>query len=199
MRMRSVCAATAASTTSGAEQCEYSSRKWCSTAHTKSNPSSSARRACSSALWKTAASTPAVNGRGVDISKKIPNFMPLLEPSRSCAAVQRRVGSLRDDRDPAAHLEDRQADVRQIVDTLLTRRLEHLLDRHVLDPQRSIDRLAVGDEHDRHTLEESAGFRGSPADERHEVDPEAERGEREQRPGDGVVLLHHALLDDVAE
>jgi hypothetical protein len=29
-------------------------------------------------LWKTAASTPAANGRGVDISKKIPNFMPLL-------------------------------------------------------------------------------------------------------------------------
>ena len=49
-RIRSVCAATAASTTSGAEQCEYSSRKWCSTAHTQSKPSSSARRACSSAL-----------------------------------------------------------------------------------------------------------------------------------------------------
>ena len=43
-RMRSVCAATAARKTSGAEQCEYSSRKWCSTAHTQSKPSSSARR-----------------------------------------------------------------------------------------------------------------------------------------------------------
>ena len=33
-----------------AEQCEYSSRKWCSTAHTVSKPSSSASRHCSSAL-----------------------------------------------------------------------------------------------------------------------------------------------------
>ena len=33
-RMRLVCAAHAARKTSGPEQCEYSSRKWCSTAHT---------------------------------------------------------------------------------------------------------------------------------------------------------------------
>ncbi len=35
---------------SGAEQWEYSSRKWCSTAHTWSKPSSSASFTCSSAL-----------------------------------------------------------------------------------------------------------------------------------------------------
>ena len=49
-RIRSVCIATAVRNSSGAEQCEYSSRKWCSTAHTVSKPSSSASRACSSAL-----------------------------------------------------------------------------------------------------------------------------------------------------
>ena len=35
---------------SGAEQWEYSSRKWCSTAHIWSKPSSSASRTCSSAF-----------------------------------------------------------------------------------------------------------------------------------------------------
>src|SRR5262245_10409799 len=73
--MRRVCAATAASTTSGAEQCEYSSRKWCSTAQTQSKPSASARRACSRASRKTLDSTPASNGRGTDISKKSPKRM----------------------------------------------------------------------------------------------------------------------------
>jgi hypothetical protein len=61
-----------ANTTSGADEWEYSSRKWCSTHHTQSNPSSSARRACSSALWYTCRSTPGAKGRGVDSSKKIP-------------------------------------------------------------------------------------------------------------------------------
>ena len=46
-----VCIAIAVRNTSGAEQCEYSSRKWCSTAHAWSNPSSSATRACSRQFW----------------------------------------------------------------------------------------------------------------------------------------------------
>ena len=50
-RMRFVRAAAAARNTSGAEQWEYSSRKWCSTAHAWSNPSSSASSTCASALW----------------------------------------------------------------------------------------------------------------------------------------------------
>jgi hypothetical protein len=33
-------------------------------------------------LWNTALSTPPVNGLGVDISKKMPNFMPPPRPAR---------------------------------------------------------------------------------------------------------------------
>src|SRR5262245_46803061 len=93
-RIRSVCAATAASTTSGEEQCEYSSRKWCSTAQTQSKPSSSASRACSSAWWNTPASPAAVNGRGVDISKKMPNFTCVILGARSARRPDRAVQSL---------------------------------------------------------------------------------------------------------
>ena len=64
--------------TSGAEQCEYSSRKWCSTHHTESKPSSSATRACSSAFRYTWDSIPGVNGRGTESSKKIPNLIGVL-------------------------------------------------------------------------------------------------------------------------
>ena len=53
-----VCIAHAVRNSSGAEQCEYSSRKWCSTAHTVSKPSSSASRTCSSAFSYTVRSTP---------------------------------------------------------------------------------------------------------------------------------------------
>lgn len=49
--MRSVLAATAVRKISGAEQCEYSTRKWCSTAQTEWNPSRSARTDCSIASW----------------------------------------------------------------------------------------------------------------------------------------------------
>ena len=67
-RMRWVCAATAVRKTSGAGQCEYSSKKWCSTAQTWSNPSSSATRHCSSALWYVSHSLARLNGRGTDNS-----------------------------------------------------------------------------------------------------------------------------------
>ena len=49
-RIWRVWAAHAVRKTSGAEQCEYSSRKWCSTAQTEWKPSSSASRTCSSAF-----------------------------------------------------------------------------------------------------------------------------------------------------
>src|SRR5215216_3072214 len=49
-RMFWVCMAQAVKNSSGAEECEYSSRKWCSTHHTEWKPSSSASRTCSSAL-----------------------------------------------------------------------------------------------------------------------------------------------------
>ena len=67
-RMRLVCIAQAVRKSSGAEQCEYSSRKWCSTAQTVSKPSSSASRTCSSAFSYTCRSTPGANGRGTDSS-----------------------------------------------------------------------------------------------------------------------------------
>ena len=73
-RIRWVCIATAVRNNSGAEQCEYSSRKWCSTAQTVSNPSSSASRACSRALRYTDCSSRRPSGRGTDSSKKMPNF-----------------------------------------------------------------------------------------------------------------------------
>ena len=50
-RMFSVRAATAVRKISGAEQCEYSTRKWCSTAHTEWNPRLSASTDCSIAWW----------------------------------------------------------------------------------------------------------------------------------------------------
>ena len=67
-RMRVVCMAHAVRNSSGAEQCEYSSRKWCSTAHTLLKPSESARRTCSSAFMYTCRSFSRVNGRGTDSS-----------------------------------------------------------------------------------------------------------------------------------
>jgi hypothetical protein len=49
-RMRWVRMAAAARNTSGAEQWEYSSRKWCSTAQAWSKPNWSASSSCSRAL-----------------------------------------------------------------------------------------------------------------------------------------------------
>src|SRR5262249_1199956 len=90
-RMRLVCMAQAVRKSSGAEQCEYSSRKWCSTTHTASNPSSSATRACSSAFSNTRRSPSPVNGRGTESSKKSPNCMRVVrckadDQSRSARA-----------------------------------------------------------------------------------------------------------------
>ena len=72
-RIFSVCMAAAAKNNSGAEECEYSSRKWCSTTQTWSKPSSSASLACSSALKIASFSCARVKGRGTDISKNNPN------------------------------------------------------------------------------------------------------------------------------
>ena len=74
-RMRCVCIATAVRKTSGAEQCEYSSRKWCSTAHTAVEAELVGERAPARARSRRPAlDAAAPNGRGTDSSKKIPNF-----------------------------------------------------------------------------------------------------------------------------
>ena len=56
----------AARNTSGADECEYSSRKWCSTSQTVSKPSLSANSNCSSAFWNSSCSEPSsrVEGAG---------------------------------------------------------------------------------------------------------------------------------------
>ena len=64
-RMRLVRAAQAARNTSGAEQCEYSSRKWCSTAQATSMPTSSATSTCSIASAISRCSEPGAQGRGI--------------------------------------------------------------------------------------------------------------------------------------
>ncbi|WBL36159.1 hypothetical protein O0235_00620 [Tepidiforma flava] len=68
MRMFFVTIAHAVRNTSGAEQWEYSSRKWCSTAHTWSKPSSSASFTCSRQFWYTSYSVVGPHGRGTEIS-----------------------------------------------------------------------------------------------------------------------------------
>jgi len=67
-RIRVVTIAHAVRNSSGAGQWEYSSRKWCSTAHTWSNPSSSASFTCSRAFSYTVRSDSRVHGRGTDSS-----------------------------------------------------------------------------------------------------------------------------------
>src|SRR5581483_9612454 len=56
--MLRVCAAQAVRKISGAEHRLYSSRKWCSVAHTESKPSESASRTCSMQLRTVRASLP---------------------------------------------------------------------------------------------------------------------------------------------
>src|SRR3954447_20968894 len=82
--------ATEVSHNSGAEEWEYSSRKWCSTVHIWSKPSSSASFTCSRASSYIRRSAAGVSGRGTDNSKNRPNFIrslrnsteqPLTEPS----------------------------------------------------------------------------------------------------------------------
>ena len=63
-RMRSVLAASAARNTSEAEQCEYSSRKWCSTAQAWWMPSLSANTTCSIASCTNFSSSPSPHGLG---------------------------------------------------------------------------------------------------------------------------------------
>ncbi len=58
--MRCVRCDAAARKSSGALECEYSSRKWCSTSHAQSMPIRSASSICSSASAKTRASSPSV-------------------------------------------------------------------------------------------------------------------------------------------
>src|SRR5438105_6496519 len=71
--------ATDVSHSSGAEECEYSSRKWCSTVHIWSKPSSSASFTCSRASSYILRSAAGVSGRGTDSSKNRPNFMRTLQ------------------------------------------------------------------------------------------------------------------------
>ena len=66
-RIRLVTIAHAVRNSSGAGQCEYSSRKWCSTAHTWSKPSSSASFTCSGRCY-TVRSDSRVHGRGTESS-----------------------------------------------------------------------------------------------------------------------------------
>src|SRR3954447_14243106 len=75
MRIRSVLAASDVRNTSDAEQCEYSSRKWCSTAQAWSMPSLSARTTCSVASWTMRYSASSSQGLGSWSSYIIPNFM----------------------------------------------------------------------------------------------------------------------------
>src|SRR4249920_1486501 len=94
MRMRSVLAASDVRNTSDAEQCEYSSRKWCSTAQAWSMPSLSARTTCSVASWTMRYSASESQGLGSWSSYIIPNFMrgslPLDRRWLSAAGVARR-------------------------------------------------------------------------------------------------------------
>ena len=75
IRMFFVWQATDVSHSSGAEEWEYSSRKWCSTVHIWSKPSSSASFTCSRASSYIRRSAAGVSGRGTDSSKNRPNFM----------------------------------------------------------------------------------------------------------------------------
>ena len=68
IRMVEVCCATAASQTSGAEETENWSRKWCSTTKTWLKPACSATFTCSSASQKQFATDVSVHGRGTSIS-----------------------------------------------------------------------------------------------------------------------------------
>ena len=61
-------AAMAPYSTSGLEQCEYSSRKWCSTVQMLWNPMRSPRIACSSVCWYARYSLSAFHGRATGIS-----------------------------------------------------------------------------------------------------------------------------------
>ena len=63
-----VFAAIAPYRTSGFEQCEYSSRKWCSTVQKEWNPACSPSTACSSVFLYAACSLPSVNGFATGIS-----------------------------------------------------------------------------------------------------------------------------------
>ena len=54
----------AARKTSGAEECEYSSRKWCSTSHAYSMPSRSASSTWARASWNSSSSLVSVHGLG---------------------------------------------------------------------------------------------------------------------------------------
>ena len=63
-RMRSVLAASADRNTSDAEQCEYSSRKWCSTAQAWWMPNRSASSTCSMASCTRRISAPSSHGLG---------------------------------------------------------------------------------------------------------------------------------------
>ena len=67
-RARGGCAACAARPrarkTSEALECEYSSRKWCSTSQTESNPTRSAISICSSASWSSRCSPSSPHGPG---------------------------------------------------------------------------------------------------------------------------------------
>src|SRR5437899_691366 len=78
IRMFLVWQATEVSHSSGAEEWEYSSRKWCSTVDVWSKPSSSASFTCSRASSYMRRSAAGVSGRGTDSSKNRPNFMESL-------------------------------------------------------------------------------------------------------------------------
>ena len=75
-RMRRVCAAMAVRKSSGAEEWEYSSRKWCSTAQARLEAELVGQpRLLERVLEHRAARASALNGRGTESSKKTPNFI----------------------------------------------------------------------------------------------------------------------------
>ena len=83
MRMRFVFAATYARKVSGALMCAYHSRQWCSTAHTRSKPISSASTACSTQsciTWNSALREVSC----VWASKIIENFTGALRAAGPC-------------------------------------------------------------------------------------------------------------------
>src|SRR3954447_23652717 len=85
----------AARNTSEAEECEYSSRKWCSTSQTKSKPTRSATSTCSRASAISRCSESGPQGRGSWCSKKIPNRIAVARILQELA--ERRVQTVTDD------------------------------------------------------------------------------------------------------
>jgi hypothetical protein len=81
IRIVSVCCAAAVRKISGEEQWENSVRKWCSTAHRYSNPTSSAFLTCSIAFQKVWYSWFSAHGRCCCSSYRTPNFIGSLLPA----------------------------------------------------------------------------------------------------------------------